>query len=477
VEALPNVGSEFMTDPSTPDHAHLAELLVQSATDYAIFSTDRHGTVTSWNIGAERLLGYCEAEILGHTADVIFTPEQRAAGTPGLERAQAAAHGRAEDDRWQVRKDGSRFFASGLLMPLANPEAGFVKILRDRTQQHESALKLVETEERFRLLAANIPQLVFISRPDGDRTWGSPQWIEFTGFSLARSVGFGWLDAVHPDDREETLRAWQDAQTTGEYYVQHRVLRSRDGEYRWHQTRARPLTKAPGASGAGDLAEWVGTMTDVHDLVDMQNRQRVLMAELQHRTRNLLAVTQAIAQQTLQASDSLESFAEVFESRLQALSRVQALLAQVDQSVIDLRDLVTAELAAHADLDDGVGQRVRVEGPSVPLPANSAQALGLALHELATNAVKYGALANDAGRLTVAWQLEGAAPARWVGLTWREEGVSLPPGEMPRRKGYGRELIEEALPYQLGARTEFSFAPDGVRCAIKVPLQNRSSDA
>ena len=89
-------------------------------------------------------------------------------------------------------------------------------MLRDRTQQHISELKLKENEQRFRVLATNIPQLVFRSRPDGRRTWGSPQWIEFTGLDLPASEGFGWLDAIHPDDVQLTIDAWEPARRKGE---------------------------------------------------------------------------------------------------------------------------------------------------------------------------------------------------------------------------------------------------------------------
>ena len=165
---------------------------------------------------------------------------------------------------------------------------------------------LREREERFRLLATNIPQLVFRAEPDGLRTWSSPQWIAFTGLSLDASLGFGWLDAIHPDDVPATRAGWDEARRTGEYCVEHRVRRAADGEYRWHQTRARPL---PGDDASLD---WVGATTDINDLRDFQARQQALLAELQHRTHNLLAVVQAIASQTIRKSPTLAAFKTQF---------------------------------------------------------------------------------------------------------------------------------------------------------------------
>jgi len=304
-----------------PGKEELFELIIDSATDFAIFTTDTSRIVTSWNIGAERLFQYAEADIVGSPSDWLFVPEDRAAGVPEKEMLQAVANGRALDERWHQRRDGSRYWASGLLMPLKAPQGGFVKITRDRTDQHRAEQRLRENEERFRLLATSIPQLVFLTRPDGDRTWGSPQWIAFTGLNLEESLGFGWLDAIHPDDRERTRSAWNGALDRGEYYIEHRVRLASNGEYRWHQTRAKPLESNARTS------DWVGTMTDIHDLRGLQDRQQALMGELQHRTRNLLAVVQSVARRSIRSAPSAEVFVTEFESRLGALGRVQSLLA------------------------------------------------------------------------------------------------------------------------------------------------------
>jgi len=448
-------------DPPTSDE--LLRLVVESATDFAIIAMDDGGKVTSWNIGAGRLLGYAEDEILGGDGDIVFTPEDRAAGAPERERLEAAARGRAEDERWHQRKDGSRFWGSGLLMPLADG-SGFVKIMRDLTERRTAQEGLREREELFRLLATSIPQLVFRTRASGERTWGSPQWVSFTGLSLEESLGFGWLDAVHPDDKEVTAAAWTTARETGEYRVEHRLQRVADGEYRWHQTVAKP------AANLDDPGDWVGTSTDIHEMRGLQERQKVLLAELQHRTRNLLALVQSIARKTLRSSSSLDEFAAEFEGRLGALGRVQGILARVDHRAIDLRELVEVELKAHEN-GNGVPGKVTMEGPTVMLPPTSAQVLTLAIHELATNAVKYGALKQPSGRLAITWRIEGGTEPRAV-LDWHESGVQMPDrGGHPGRRGYGRELIERALPYQLKAETDLRFGPDGVHCRIATAIE------
>ena len=449
--------TDGLTRHESPEDADLLRLIFQSVTDFAVFAEDASGSVIRWNRGAERLTGYSQDEIIGHSGDVIFTPEDRASGAPQHERAQALLRGRSEDERWHQRKDGTRFWGSGLMMPLQTGN-GFVKIMRDQTEQHASEIKLKESEGRFRMLAISIPQLVFRSHNNGSRSWGSPQWEVYAGLSDADSRGFGWLEAIHPDDQEITRSRWRDAQTSGEYYVEHRIRRHADGQYRWHQTRARP-------AGAPSM-EWVGTSADVHEMRGLQDRQNVLLSELQHRTRNLLALVQAIARQTLKSCSSMAEFSRQFEDRLGALSRVQGLLARTDHGPIDLHQIVRAELEAH-----GAADAAEVRGPSVNLPASAAQAIALALHELATNAVKYGALRQPSGRLSISWHVRQVATDAQVILEWRENGVVMSDVQPEkRRKGYGSELIERALPYQLNAKTKLEFTGDGVHCVVELPL-------
>lgn len=452
-----------------PDRDELFEHLVESATDVAILTTNGDGLVTSWNVGGKRLIGYSESEILGKSADLIFVEEDRATGMPERERATALRDGRAEDERWHLRKDGSVFWGSGLMMPLRDGN-GFLKIMRDRTEQHLAQEALAASEERFRTLAISIPQLVFRTRSSGARSWGSPQWEVYAGLSDAKSREFGWLDAIHADDRATTLEAWTEARRVGVYSVEHRIRRNADGAYRWHQTRALPAALKSG----GRDEEWVGTSTDIHELRGLQCRQQVLLAELQHRTRNLLALVQAIARRTLRSAGSFHEFITVYESRLAALSRVQSLIASTGKDAIALRLVIDAELEAHRD---SARERIILSGADIEVPTTSAQTMALAIYELATNAVKYGAIGQPQAQVDVIWRVENreSQPARVV-LEWRESGVTMPDTTAARRKGYGSELIERALSYQLGAETKLDFGADGVRCTIAVPIRGDRHD-
>jgi two-component sensor histidine kinase len=176
---------------------------------------------------------------------------------------------------------------------------------------------------------------------------------------------------------------------------------------------------------------------------------------------------QAIARQTLKSSTSLQDFSREFESRLGALSRVQGVLARTDQGPIELEQIVRAELEAH-----GAGEVAEIGGPHIELVPSAAQALALALHELATNAVKHGALRQPPGKLEVNWDLRGHQGDSRVVLNWRERNVAMTETPLvPRRAGYGRELIERALPYQLNATTNLEFTAEGVSCSVELPLE------
>ncbi|WP_424136740.1 sensor histidine kinase [Roseomonas chloroacetimidivorans] len=239
-----------------------------------------------------------------------------------------------------------------------------------------------------------------------------------------------------------------------------------DGREIWTRVAAVPIRDAQ-----GQIAGAVAAVTNIDELKravaaleENQGRLQILVGELQHRTRNLLAMVRGIAHRCLRASPERDDY----DARLAALGRVQGFLSRSEVWSVPLADLVEAELAAVGAREAG---QVTVSGPPVDLPGDKVQPVALALHELATNAAKYGALTRPAGRLSVTWRLEheGNLPGRLV-LTWEESGVEMPP-EPPSRRGYGSDLIERALPYQLNAYTRREFTPDGVHCVIALPLE------
>jgi PAS domain S-box-containing protein len=387
--------------------------------------------------------------------------------------AAEAKHSQTEEElrvafeELQVLAEELELANSGLLRANDELEAR----VNDRTREiAATSAELGRSELRFRTLVEGMPQLVWRAVGEGEWTWSSPQWIDFTGQSVDQSSDKGWLDAFHPDDRDIARAAWAGAEDNGHVTFEARI-RNAAGRYRHFQTRAAAVH-----ASNGDILEWLGTCTDVDDLLRLQERQSILVGELQHRTRNLMTVVQSVTLRTIKGSRSLDEFRSQIDARMQALARVQGVLSRRDAGTrIAFDTLLREELSAHFPLDsNGNGAQVETEGPTgIPLQSSLVQTFALALHELATNTVKYGALATPEGRLSVRWwevHLEDGMPR--LHMDWRESGVTDMPDKAaaPRGSGYGRELIERALPYQLGARTSYDFTADGVHCTIEVDI-------
>ena len=206
-------------------------------------------------------------------------------------------------------------------------------------------------------------------------------------------------------------------------------------------------------------------VVDIDELKRAEVRQAMLLAELQHRVRNSLAMVRSVVRRTMGSADSVEEAAELLDGRIDALARTQTLLTRAAGAGIDLEGLIREELLAQG-ADDA---RIMVKGPVVLLAAKAAEVLTLAMHELATNAAKYGAIGSN-GKLEVAWRVASRPKGpECLKLTWTELGVPII-AAAARRKGFGTELIEQRVPYELNGQAEMKFRPGGLRVEISFPL-------
>jgi two-component sensor histidine kinase/GAF domain-containing protein len=200
-----------------------------------------------------------------------------------------------------------------------------------------------------------------------------------------------------------------------------------------------------------------------------ERHAKTLLAELQHRVRNILAMIRSVARRTGETTETVEDYVQHLEGRISAMARTQALLTREVGAMVDLQNLILDELEMQAAQPG----RYRLTGPDVSLPAKAAEVLGLALHELATNSIKYGALSSKDGRIDVRWALLEGDAAPQLSLIWSEHGLSLRGGA--RRSGFGTELITQRVPYELQGTGTLELRPSGLVATIEFPLEERSS--
>jgi PAS domain S-box-containing protein len=327
---------------------------------------------------------------------------------------------------------------------------------------HRARTVLLQEERRYRALAQVGTLTAWRADATGSMVEGRG-WTELTGQDEAALRGAGWLEALHPDDRDRTVAVWTAAQAAGRPVdVEYRVRRADRQGWRWVRAKGVPVRSGDDAP----VEEWVGSIEDAHERRTQEERQALLAREVDHRAKNALAVVQAAVRLT-RAAD-IPSYVKAVEGRVSALARAHTLLAEDQWVGADLRTLLAGELALFTSGGEG-GPRAVLHGPAIVVPAVAAQPLGMAIHELATNAVKHGALSSPGGRVTVEWSLEPTAQGRDLLIRWAESGgppVEGPPG----RRGFGSRVLDGTLRQQLRGGMEVHWDRDGILVETRVPL-------
>lgn len=326
----------------------------------------------------------------------------------------------------------------------------------DITDRRSADQALVESERRFRELADSMPQIVWTADAGGRLTYVNRQ---SRAYRAVRNSRGHWRANIHPDDFARTRELWHHALEAGSAYECEQRVQRADGSYRWQLSRARPVAYDSGVV-------WYGTATDIQDMKEREERIRLLMREVNHRAKNLLAVVLSIAKQTAREGNPADFVTRLAE-RVSGLAASQDLLVKSEWRGVELVDLVRAQLAHYENL---IGSRISVEGPSVVVTANAAQVVGMALHELATNAAKHGALSNDAGRISLIWQIdrEHADEVAVLVFRWAERGG--PPVAPPERMGFGQTVLVRTVEHALSGRVALSYAETGFAWELTAPL-------
>jgi PAS domain S-box-containing protein len=319
-----------------------------------------------------------------------------------------------------------------------------------------------ESEERYRALVHASAAVEWRADATGAML-ESPLWEKYTGQPAEEHRGNGWVAMVHPDDRSMVRRAWDAAHVSGAVVeIEYRVRHAASGQYRWVQESGVPL-RTPD----GKVREWVGAVTDIHERKLAEERRRLPLNELNHRVKNTLSIVQAIVAQTLRSTPEPKDASERVQSRLQALLSTHNILHETNWSGAELREILAAELAPYRETDH---QRLTLEGPDVWLDAKAAVALGLVIHELATNAAKYGSLSLPEGRLAVNWSIARRAGKQWLDFSWQE--TDGPPVITPERQGFGSRLIDRTIAGDLHGEVEADFSASGLTCRVSFPLES-----
>ncbi|GJD94053.1 hybrid sensor histidine kinase/response regulator [Methylobacterium iners] len=277
--ACAEITGQVMAERRLRESEERLRLVLETATDHVIFTTDTNGVVTSWSAGAEAVLGWRAETAKGRSASMIFTPEDRAAGADRQELATAARNGCANDERWHLRADGTRVFLDGSMHALPDGQ-GFIKIARDETLRRQQAEALAESEARFRNMADHAPVMMWVTDPSGSCTYLNRSWYEFTGQTEAEALGMGWTKATHPDDEALAAETFLSANARqAPFRVEYRLRRA-DGAYRLAIDAASPRF-GPG----GEFLGYVGSVIDIDERREAEERLR----ESETRARELAA--------------------------------------------------------------------------------------------------------------------------------------------------------------------------------------------
>ncbi|HVI56697.1 MAG TPA: HWE histidine kinase domain-containing protein [Luteibacter sp.] len=317
---------------------------------------------------------------------------------------------------------------------------------------------LIAGDREFRELADFAPVMIWRSGTDQLCDWFNTPWLTYTGRAMVDEVGNGWAAGVHPDDVDRCLATYVGAFRAREPFSMEYRLRRHDGEYRWLLDNGKPFYRD------NRFAGYWGSCIDVTAHREAARAQRILVNELSHRVKNTLAVVQAMATQTFVGDRPVADALTAFESRLQALAGAHDMLVNHAWEDVALRGVVEATVAPH----DPGQSRIVIDGPPLMVASAPAVSVAMAVHELLTNATKYGALSTDTGRVDLGWRFDPASER--LQMTWKESGG--PPVATPTRRGFGVRFIERVLAGQAGGAATVAFEEDGVRCCFEAPARS-----
>jgi PAS domain S-box-containing protein len=324
------------------------------------------------------------------------------------------------------------------------------------TERKRAEAALQASEQQFRILAHSIPQLVWMGQMDGEIFWFNSQLSDFAAVPAEAIPGRDWPAVLAPDGGREH---WNDSLKTGTAFEMELHFRGKDEQWRPFLTRVIPLRDSAGA-----VYRWIGTHIDISEQKRREEHIRFVVDEQSHRTKNLLTVVMAIAQQTVRQAEDVRQYHVRFAERLAALAHSHDLLVRDNWYGASFSDLVATQLKPFCEVNHG---RMDATGPPLVLRPNAVQHLGLAFHELATNASKHGALAGTHGHVSIRWLME--EQTQTIHVYWRESGG--PVVAPPLHRGFGHVVIDQIVPRALNGTSVLDFSPEGVSWTFEFPAR------
>ena len=320
---------------------------------------------------------------------------------------------------------------------------------------------LRDSELSFRAFADALPHMIWSTLPDGFHDYYNARWYEFTGVPDGSTDGEAWNGMFHPDDQERAWAAWRACLASGKPYEIEYRLRHHSGEYRWTIGRAFAVRNS-----SGDIVRWIGTCTDIHETKRFAEQNEILSRELSHRIKNIFAVIAGLVSLSSRQMPGSEGFAASLKQRIAALGRAHEFVRPHSEESAptdlpeSLHGIIRQILTPYPALTDG---KIRLEGDDLRVDDRGATPIALVIHELATNAAKYGALSTPDGVVDICTRADGDE----VAIHWAESGGPMLNGDPPRT-GFGTKLMELSVVNQLGGTLDRTWHREGLSALIHI---------
>jgi PAS domain S-box-containing protein len=373
-----------------------------------------------------------------------------------------------EEDQF-TRHDGRTEWTGWSMAPWRGGDGrigGSILFAEVRTEQVEARLALADSETRFRATFENAAVGVALVGTCGSILRANKSFARMLGYSVQELTSKAFQDFTHPDDLANNLSELNKTLLgeTDSYCIEKRYVR-KDGGIVWGSLTVGCVRKTD-----GDVRYFVSVVQDITERKRAEEQQRSLLAELDHRVKNALATVSAVVSHTQQGSRSVADFVEALDGRIRSMATTHELLSSHRWQGVSLAVLVDRELAPYSTCDN-----TQIDGPCILLRPDAGQAMAMVLHELATNAAKYGALSANGGHVSIRWDryLNGHARSHLV-FEWREIGG--PPVGAAGKSSYGTSTIRDLIPYELGGAVDLVLAPEGVRCRLELPADCLAND-